>query len=67
MRVGTPRLLLFVEPTFVGLRVGRWFLKARDLREHPKLFSERNGIRYRPLLRVGQWELGVRWDARGRT
>lgn len=56
-------IMLVTGRRFVGVRVGSRFVKFRDLRCNPKLFSERNGIKYRRLVRVGHWELGVRWDA----
>lgn len=51
---------VFVARRFVGVRVGPWYVKLRDVREHPLLFSEREGLGYRRIARLGSWELGVR-------
>ena len=51
---------IWVTPGFFGVRLHTWYFKVRDTRRHPLLFSERNRIRYRRLLRVGHWEVGVK-------
>lgn len=52
---------------FIGVRVGRRYFKLRDLRCHPKLFSERNGYGYRRIVRAGHWEFGVRTSSENST
>jgi hypothetical protein len=49
---------------WLGVRVGRRYFKARDLRRHPLRYTERNRIGYRQLVVVGErWEFGVAADA----
>lgn len=59
----TPIIRLWTDAGFVGLRLGRRYFKLRDLDRHHLYFSERNGINYRRIARLGSWELGVRFDA----
>lgn len=49
-------------PGFIGIRVGRWYVKVKDTRRHRLLFSERNG--YTPTLQIGAWAMV--WDNCGR-
>lgn len=56
----TPRIHLWTDRGFIGLRLGRRYFKFRDIQRHPLMFSERNGYGYRRLARVGSWEFGVR-------
>jgi len=54
---------LWLDRGFIGLRLGRWYFKLRDVERHPLLFSERNSYGYRRILRFRLWEFGVRRDA----
>lgn len=46
------------EPGFIGIRVGRWWVKVRDTRKSRPLFSELNG--YVPTCKVGWLTIAVR-------
>ncbi len=58
-------LFLCLVRGLVGLGVGRWYLLLQDASRYRLLFSQRNQIGYRRLLRLGRWQLGIRRD-RGR-
>lgn len=55
-----PPPLYFRSPGWIGIRVGRFYLKIRDVRRHPLRFSERNRHDYKPILVVGEnWHVGI--------
>lgn len=52
-----PRPRLYVSPGWLGVRaLGRYWV-LRDVRRHRLLFSERNRIKCRRILRVGPWQV----------
>ena len=55
--------MIWRERGFYGLRIGRLFLKAKRIAQHPLLFSERQGIR---CIRLGGWLFGWRWETPSR-